>query len=265
MISIIVPAYNSAYTIQRCLDSIINQTFKDIEVIVINDGSTDNTNEILSQYYKYNFVHIHNPVPNTGVGNARNIGLTHLNYNSEYICFVDADDELIPTALEDLYQPNYDLICGDFNLYKENKIVYHNSLFRESTVCNKIKFRSLVCDFLITPKGNNNLCGPPWSKLYKTSIIKKYQLKFNDKLSKWEDTQFNLSFFPFVNNFLYTSKIVYNYYKDDRVYGNSISNYMVLFNAAESYLNTINHPNVNGILLSFIKYFLNRHLHEEKI
>ena len=91
-ISVIVPVYNVEKYLKECLDSIINQTFKDIEIICVNNGSTDSSCEILNEYAKNdNRIKIINS-ENIGVGNARNLGLQAV--TGEYISFVDSDDFL---------------------------------------------------------------------------------------------------------------------------------------------------------------------------
>lgn len=90
-LSIIVPVYNRETTIKRCLDSIVNQLNKDIELIVINDGSTDNTDEIIKEYIKNNSTNIqYYTKQNAGIAHTRNFGIE--NANGKYIIFVDSDD-----------------------------------------------------------------------------------------------------------------------------------------------------------------------------
>ena len=90
MVSVLIPAYNAEKTINRCLDSILCQTFQDIELIIVNDGSTDNTLSILLNYAeKDKRIIIYNQ-PNQGVSAARNTGLR--NASGDYILYVDSDD-----------------------------------------------------------------------------------------------------------------------------------------------------------------------------
>lgn len=90
LISIVVPAYNSSEWIARCIDSLIGQKYKDIEIILVNDGSTDETLDIMRKYEKkHNNIKIID-IPHSGQSRARNIGIQ--NSNGEYLCFVDSDD-----------------------------------------------------------------------------------------------------------------------------------------------------------------------------
>lgn len=96
--SIVIPAYNAERTIQRCIDSVLNQTSLDYEIIVVNDGSTDKTAEILAEIKASNLYVLQQE--NMGVSTARNAGIGRA--NGEFVCFLDADDELLPNHLERL-------------------------------------------------------------------------------------------------------------------------------------------------------------------
>jgi glycosyltransferase involved in cell wall biosynthesis len=99
--SVVIPLYNKAYSIQRCIDSVLNQTTKSFEIIIVNDGSTDSSMEIIEENYNNlldgeNFKLI--TQDNKGVSVARNTGIENSSY--DYICFLDADDEWLPSFLE---------------------------------------------------------------------------------------------------------------------------------------------------------------------
>ncbi|MEO2683100.1 glycosyltransferase family 2 protein, partial [Clostridium butyricum] len=123
MISVIVPAYNVEKYIEECLLSLVNQTYKDIEIIIINDGSTDKTKEIIIEYQeKYKNITGYNQ-KNNGVSVARNLGLKIA--KGEYVIFVDPDDYLDSTMIEKMHDKlkmtDSDLvICGHNVFYDEN-------------------------------------------------------------------------------------------------------------------------------------------------
>jgi glycosyltransferase involved in cell wall biosynthesis len=256
MISIIIPTYNNENTIKNCLDSIINQRCKDVQIIVINDGSTDNTQDICSQYP----IELYN-VKHGGVGHARNIGLKYI--KGDCVSFVDSDDTLPEGTLGLLDRSDYDLIVGDFNLFKDKIYTPKQSIHQKLQYGNQEDFRQEVIKYLHYPRGNNNLCGPLWSKSYQTNIIQNNHIRFNENVDRWEDTQFNLDYFQYVRHYLYLPYNVYNYNKDNRLYGTSILNYMSLFNKVEEYLEDTHAEYKEKIQLDFIKYFLKRHLYEE--
>ncbi|MBN2601786.1 MAG: glycosyltransferase [Candidatus Marinimicrobia bacterium] len=99
-VSVIIPAYNAAKTISRCLNSILHQDYPsdNVDIHLVNDGSTDNTNDVLQQIVLSNQVQIHNHIVNKGLASARNTGLHHS--NGEIIIFLDADMEVSPDFIE---------------------------------------------------------------------------------------------------------------------------------------------------------------------
>ena len=100
LISVIVNVYNGEKFIKKCLDSIVNQTYKNLEIIIVNDGSTDSTLSICNSYSDDRIKII--TTPNQGLGLSRNTGIE--NANGEYLYFVDADDFIEPDAVEYLYK-----------------------------------------------------------------------------------------------------------------------------------------------------------------
>ena len=98
LVSVIVPVYNRGETVGRCLDSILSQTWRNLEIILINDGSTDNTWSVLQRYGQQDERIMLINKPNTGVSDSRNFGMESA--HGEYIQFVDSDDWLEPNAYE---------------------------------------------------------------------------------------------------------------------------------------------------------------------
>ena len=129
MISVIVPFYNEEKYLNRCLDSIINQTYKDLEIILIDDGSNDGSFDIASKYEsKDKRIKIFRQ-NNQGLSSARNKGLD--NCNGEYILFVDANDEILPTMIEELYdlliRNNCDIsVCSIKQINSDNHTTQNN-------------------------------------------------------------------------------------------------------------------------------------------
>ena len=158
--SVIVPVYNVEKYIDKCLDSLVNQTLKDIEIIVVNDGSPDNSQEIIDRYVKKYPKKVKSYIKeNGGLGSARNLGLEHA--KGEYISFVDSDDYLDLNALEEMHalakKDNSDIvICDMIDHYllngQEEKQIYHNctkygSIYEVTpSACNKIFRRGVIGD-----------------------------------------------------------------------------------------------------------------------
>ena len=98
LISVIVPAYNAEQYIAQCIDNLLCQTYKNLEIIVVDDGSTDNTSRVLQQYPKVKYIY----QPNSGVSVARNAGIEAA--SGEFIHFMDADDLLNLEFYEKMYE-----------------------------------------------------------------------------------------------------------------------------------------------------------------
>ncbi|MFJ1490675.1 glycosyltransferase family 2 protein [Capnocytophaga canis] len=120
LFSIVIPTYNHAHLLGRCLDSIVNQTYPNWEVIVVNNASTDNTIEVIERYKKYNvrYVNFNN---DQGIAASRNVGLRVA--QGDFVCFLDSDDWWKENKLEvcSLYTDNYDLIHHDLDIVYSEK------------------------------------------------------------------------------------------------------------------------------------------------
>ena len=101
-ISVIIPVYNVAPWLKECLDSVLNQTFRDMEIIIVDDGSTDSSPEIIKEYAEKDNRIIAIRKENGGLGSARNVALKMA--KGEYIAFVDSDDKIHPEVYTKLYE-----------------------------------------------------------------------------------------------------------------------------------------------------------------
>lgn len=189
-ISVIIPVYNSSTYLRKCLDSVVNQTLKDIEIIVINDGSTDDSKNIIEEYsckYK-NIIFIDQE--NKGIGKTRNIGIKKA--TGEYITFVDSDDYIKENMLEEYYKyakkHNFDLVIGSYIKKINNKeIIFENNKFKTGNV-------------KTTPQILYLIEYGPWAKLYKREMLINNNIYFDEK-RKYEDM-------PFVSKALLKSKLI---------------------------------------------------------
>ncbi len=166
MISIIVPAFNVEKTIGKCLNSIISQTYKDLDVIVINDGSTDKTPQVCETYIKKDKrIRLINKA-NGGVSQARNIGLQMA--KGEFVIFIDADDimenDMIQFLYDNIVENNADCsICGA-SVIKDGCIIRYEYGTNEKVLLNKLE---AIKRFLLGKKYNIGI----WTKLYRKSSI----------------------------------------------------------------------------------------------
>lgn len=198
--SVIIPVYNTEKYLDRCISSVIKQTYKDFEIILVNDGSKDNSGNICDEHKKNDnrIKVIHQK--NAGVSTARNIGLK--NAVGDYIIFVDSDDFIEGDSLEKLNSilDKNDVDCIIYNL---NNIMESKFVFKENLIQYMIK--------LITTE----LINSPCNKVYKRDIIEKYDIKFDKKIEIGEDLLFNIIYISKMKNvYLFNNKL-YNYIKQN--------------------------------------------------
>lgn len=177
-ISIIVPIYNAEKYLNKCLDSLINQSKEELEFILVNDGSTDSTEEIIKSYKDKRIKYFKNK--NQGIGKTRNFGIEKA--TSKYIMFLDSDDYLEENACEELFNKasseKLDLaICDYYKLYedgiKEDEKLpsFENTTLKETP--------NLLLDINLAP----------WNKIYSRELITKNNIRFVENL-KYEDAPF---------------------------------------------------------------------------
>lgn len=182
-VSIIVPVYNVEKYLSKCLESLINQTLKDIEVICVNDGSTDNSLSILKEYAnKDSRIKIIDK-QNEGVSVARNTGIEVA--TGQYLMFVDSDDYLVENACEkalNTIEHNESDICifGHYDLVDGNKIISHKT--NDLIKIKDLNVKENLVEYSIYI----------WDKIYRTEFIKSNQIKFPLGLKTAEDVIFCL-------------------------------------------------------------------------
>ena len=223
-VSVIMPVYNAEKYLRQCLDSIVNQTLKDIEIICVNDGSTDNSLDILKQYAaKDERFKIYNK-RNTGPADTRNVGLKKA--SGEYLWFVDADDECALNACEIIYkkmsQNNLDVLCFCANVYseKEQKEVdfpWYNS-FGNIISYNNLEKVLIFNNYL---SFGFRINGPLWNKAFSNHFINKNNVIFNSNIFINDDKLFYL--YALINNpvVMFSLDKLYTYRQDftDNVVG----------------------------------------------
>lgn len=204
-ISIIVPVFNSAKWLNKCIDSIIEQTYNNIEIILIDDGSTDNSPEICDEYAKRDsrIRVIHKK--NEGVSIARNTGID--TSTGEYIKFVDSDDWIEKDCCEKLVniieKESVDLVICGLNVFQNNKLLRNPHLENK-----KIDIREGFKEY----KYINKIFAAPWNKLYKKEKILK---KFKEGQSLGEDLAFNLDYLKGIDKIYVTEYCLYNVQLDN--------------------------------------------------
>lgn len=172
-ISIIIPVYNVEKYVGKCLSSLVDQTFTDFEIIAVNDGSKDDSLDILRRFEeRYDFVKVIDQ-KNGGIANARNNGLAAA--RGEYVCFVDSDDYVGPTYLEELYNACVDTGSDISCCYYYFHFVENNFLFEYPFRCHGIFKPEEAMKKLLRDVQIQSLV---WNKMYKRSLFTDYDIKF---------------------------------------------------------------------------------------
>lgn len=215
-VSVIVPVYNVEKYLKECLDSLLEQTYKNIEVIMVDDGSEDESGKICDIYAsKYsNFMVIHKK--HEGAGFARNTGLDHV--SGEYVMFLDSDDyidkNLIHELLENIDYTNADLCKSGFRkVFGSKKVIFEKKHIKENFI-NSASVRENFIPRIIgsSPEKKDSFEPSCCASLYRTEIIRKHNIKYNSELSLLsEDLLFNLDFSSHANKVSVISTVGYNY------------------------------------------------------
>ena len=208
-VSIIVPVYNAEATISRCIESIINQEYRDFELLLIDDGSTDSSGTICDRYAaedsRIRLIH----KENTGVSETRNMALDLA--CGTYLQFLDSDDWITPNAtwlfVEEAERYHCDMVISDF--YRVvGKRVAHKGDIDDDCVLTQEEFSAHMlqnpADFYY---------GVLWNKLYRRDIVEKYHLRMNPEISWCEDFMFNLEYIRHAEVFYALQVPVYYYVK----------------------------------------------------
>ena len=205
--SLIVPLYNRQDTIGACLDSLINQTYKDFEIIVVNDGSTDNSGAIADEYAKNydNIKVVHKQ--NGGASSARNVGIE--NVCGEYVLFPDSDDLYKEDLLEqvNLFYGK-DLIVFGYDI-EYLKVTEEKQIVDENISTDDVELKEIF--FTIDCTGAFNV---PWNKVYKKELLE--GLRFENYMQS-EDLIFNCNYFKKIQTVAVLQSRLYRYLRKEDV------------------------------------------------
>jgi glycosyltransferase involved in cell wall biosynthesis len=232
MISIIIPVYNAQKYLSQCLDSVLNQEFKDFECICVNDGSTDKSQEILEKYRKKDGRIKIILQKNAGISAARNAGVYEA--LGEYVYFMDNDDFITKDYLENMHKAAIETKCPmvvnpNINIYfDDNDIEKEADYFKE-------KIYRTTPYFLLGPELHIFV----WNKLFKTALIRDVGLNFPLNTNS-EDVYFYYCIMPYIKNFAVSKKGVYYWRQTKRqasrnVYFRDKLDYIDIFNLIKDY------------------------------
>lgn len=205
-VSIIVPVYNVESILSRCLDSLVNQSLKEIEIICVNDASTDNSLKILYKYAaQYKNIRVIDLKENLHQGGARNRGIEIA--EGDFIGFVDSDDWIDLKMYEKLYNlaisSNADLVSCDYDTVNSEGNILSESITDQNKFCGEIS-EQIRDEFLITT-------GSVWSKLYKKDLLVKNNVWFPEKIF-YEDNYFVPIVALYAHRYAHISECLYHYF-----------------------------------------------------
>ena len=227
-LSVIVPCYNGEKFIGRCLESLVNQTLKDMEIIVINDGSTDNSQDIIDSYAnKYHNIKAYK-IPNSGIADARNFGVSKV--ETPYFGFLDCDDYTDVTMFEKMYnkaiETNAQVVVSNFYWVKGKK----KKLEKEGPY-------NTGKDMLI------HLFAVLWNKIYDTAFVRSTNIRFPSG-NRYEDAYFLYCLAPNIERLAFVDEAFVNYVQHDNSFTHNnneeVKNMITIF---DNILNYYAHTN----------------------
>lgn len=202
--SVIIPVYNAEKTLNRCIDSLLEENYMDAEIILVNDGSRDRSGDICQSYAagEHNIRYVDKE--NGGVSTARNAGLDIA--AGEYILFVDSDDYVAPgyfSTIESLCNKTHgDLI--QFSVQFDNGKQKKKRLYTAVSTYTRKALAPRIMEAI-----HKKTINAPWAKLFKRKIIEDYHIRFPVGVSVGEDYVFNLVYSFFIQSYTVTDKVVY--------------------------------------------------------
>lgn len=224
-VSVIVPCYNASGTLERCIRSLLDQTYSDFEIITVNDGSSDGTSDVLRRLSEEDDRIIILDQENAGVSAARNNGMKVA--HGEYISFVDADDYVEPVFLERLINCISDAdiaVCH-----------YITEAADEGRPSDTVSVEDLYREMFLP---QDNIAAFVWNRLYRASIIKELALEFDENIYACEDTLFNFMYMKNVSKAEICREYLYHYVinPDSAMFGKGFNERKISANIAYGYM-----------------------------
>lgn len=221
ILSIIVPVFNAGVFLRTCIDSILHQSYRDFELLLIDDGSTDDSGIICDDYAKKDGRIIVFHKENGGVSSARNLGIKHI--RGEWVFFVDADDAIFDNALEYMVSSitnNTSYLMFGYEVYDEVRSRIYAIDDRKQRIISR---REALLE-MFTPS-DYRYQGYLWNKLFKASVIRENNLLFASNIVFNEDRLFNVEYLCNMNGLIhYSTTPVYKYSERQTGAMSSLSN-----------------------------------------
>ncbi len=242
-VSIIIPIFNSESSIEQCLNSIINQTYHNIEILIIDNNSKDNSWNIIKKYKDNDNRIILLKEKRQGVSYARNLGIK--NSTGEYVMFVDSDDYLELNAVEVMVSLVKDKKCDVIRAFYHSSIKTYDSIskYKQDYLYNKDDINNYLIPSIIEQKISSYI----WLLIIKKELLN--NITFHKKLFIHQDLYFYLELLNSINNIYFSSTIIYHYNYSHNSSKSSIYYYRNIYNIIDLY-NELKHS-------SFKKYDIN--------
>ena len=206
LVSIIIPVFNSEKTLKKCITSIINQTYKDLDIIIVNDGSKDKSDEICKEFQKKDKRINYIVQKNSGVSNARNNGLSKV--KGDFITFIDSDDwvenDYIESLIKLLIDHDADVITSSAIDFTDDKVLNTSEKNLKYEITTN---KELMIKDLLEAEKYNSVC---WGNIYRKNII--FGLRFDENLKIGEDLKLLIAIFEKCNKLIVTNIRKYHYY-----------------------------------------------------
>lgn len=204
MISIVIPVYNAENYLKECLDSVLGQTYRNLEIILINDGSCDNSLNICKSYaVQDSRIRLFDCI-NHGASFARNFGIEHA--RGDYLCFVDSDDYCSSTMVENLLLPFYNMEECDISLCG----IKATDGFEMTSIGGSYTVKEYLEKILIKWKIHLYV-GAPYAKMFRMSLITDNKIRFDNSISFAEDFMFNMKALSYARNINIVEDLLYSY------------------------------------------------------
>ena len=211
LVSVIVPAYNAAGFISRCVESITSQSYPELEILLLNDGSTDDTLAVCRKLAAADSRIRVVDKPNTGAADTRSCGLALA--HGEYIQFADSDDHLLPGCTANLVaamqRSHADLVLAPYRMMVPRKDGGYDA--REYSLLPAGVYNKVDYLWQLTGNAAAFYYGVLWNKLYRRDILADHHLQFTSEVRWAEDLVFNLEYILYANVFVSISKAGYHY------------------------------------------------------
>lgn len=229
-VSVIIPIYNTAQYLEKCISSILKQTYTDFELIAINDGSSDGSEDVIKKFMAVESRIVYRDFNNAGVGASRNRGLDVA--TGEYVIFIDSDDWVDPDFIKDfvvnIIPQNNRLVVQDLKEVDKQMVARNVQGYNNQLLKIPQDLELFIGNFRFTQ-------GYPWNKFYKLSIIKDNNIRFVEGSVMNEDELFYMEYVKYIDEIYFINKDNYNYLQRN----NSLTGKLFAFSEAINYLKGI--------------------------